>query len=474
MLAIHIAETYELTVARDIAEYVHSVHFKDLDQQTLHSAKQRIIDVFGCALGAMKERPIKIALDTIQDTKGKKRSTILGTDRKVDPALAAFVNGAMARYFDYNDTYDAKEFAHPSDNVFPIIAIAEAENKGGQDILLGTTLAYEVQSRLCDAASLWKRGWDQVTYGLISISSVASKIMHLSIDQTEQAINIALNSHISMRQLRAGELSMWKAFAFSNSGRNAIFAAMLAKRGMTGPSPVFEGSMGFWNQVTGEFTLNTELFGGIGKVNRFKVNESVIKYYPAEIRAQTVIHAALKARERMKIIPSTEKIEKVEIGTNEAGYKILGREMEKWDPKTKETADHSLPYIVASALMDGKIDTNTYLERRFRDKKTLEFMKRIEVNEVKEFTDLFNEGGTVNAGEVRIKLADGENKEIYEKQIYSRGHPKNPMTDQEIGLKFNRLAERHLEKINIRYLLNTLWNLEHLKSTKMLFKNSKP
>jgi 2-methylcitrate dehydratase len=462
----------ELTVAKDIARYVQSVRFRDLDQETLKSAKQRIIDVFGCALGAMKERPIKMALEIIQDTKGKKRSTVLGTDRKVDPSLAAFVNGAMARYFDYNDTYDAKEFAHPSDNVFPVIAVTEAENKGGQDILLGTVLAYEVQSRLCDAASLWKRGWDQVTYGLVSVSAAASKIMHLSVDQTEQAINIALNSHIVMRQLRAGELSMWKAFAFSNSARNAILAATLAERGMTGPSPVFEGAMGFWNQVTGEFPLNTELFGGKGNGNKFKINESVIKYYPAEIRAQTAISAALKARETITN-PSIEKIQEVEIGTNEAGYKILGKEPEKWDPKTKETADHSLPYIVAAALIDGKIDTNTFLKKRFRDKKTLDFMKRIEVKEVKEFTDLFNHGGTVNASDVRIKLANGENNEIYEKQIYSRGHPKNPLTDQEIELKFNRLAERHLENIDVESLLGSLWNLEQLKSTKTLFKKSK-
>jgi 2-methylcitrate dehydratase len=462
-----------LTVAKDIAEYVHSVHFRDLDLETMKSAKQRIIDVFGCALGAMKERPINIAIETVQDTRGKKRSTILGTERKVDPSLAAFVNGAMARYFDYNDTYDAKEFAHPSDNVFPIIAVTEAENKGGEDILLGTVLAYEVQCRLSDVATLWKKGWDQVTYGLVSVSAAASRIMRLSIDQTEQAINIALNSHIVMRQLRAGELSMWKAFAFSNSGRNAIFAAMLAKRGMTGPAPVFEGSMGFWNQVTGEFALNIEFFGGKGKGNRFKINESVIKYYPAEIRAQTAIYAALKARERITN-PSMEKIQEVEIGTNEAGYKILGNEPEKWDPKTKETADHSLPYIVAAALRDGKIDTDTFLEKRFKDKKTLDFMKRIEVKEVKEFTDLFNLGGTVNASDVRITLANGENEEIYEKQIYSKGHPKNPMTDQEIELKFTHLSKRHLEKINTESLLSSLWNLEQLKNTMLLFKKSKP
>lgn len=450
-----------MSIAQELAKYVTSTNFSDLDDKTVHSAKRVIIDVMGCAIAASKSEPARIAMETIQDTNGPYKSTILGTKRKTEPSLAAFINGAMARYLDYNDTYDSKELSHPSDNIMPIISVSESFAKSGKDTLLGVVLAYELQCRLCDAANLWKLGWDHVIYGLVSVSGASSRIMNIGVEKTTQAINIALNSHLTMRQLRAGELSMWKAPAFSNSARNAIFAALLAKNGMTGPAPVFEGEMGFWKQVTGKFDINTATFGG--KRGSFKIKETVIKYFPAEVRAQTTIFAALEARKHFN---SIDEIKSVEIGTNEAGYKIIGRDKEKWNPKTKETADHSLPYIVAVALMDGKIDENTYLQKRFRDKKTLDFMKRITVAERESFTKLFNKGGTVNASDLVIKLKNG--KTIHKEVIYSRGHPKNPMSDSEIEKKFKRLVKGHITAQKADKLLELVWNLDKVKDISKL------
>ena len=202
----------------------------------------------------------------------------------------------------------------------PILAVAEAFGKSGRDAILGIALAYELQCRLCDAANLWKLGWDHVIYGLVSIAGASSRLMGAGNGKTAQAINIALKSHLTMRQLRAGQLSMWKAPAFSNSARNAIFAAMLARNGMTGPSPVFEGEMGFWKEVSGKFSIDISDFGG--KRGRFRINETVIKYFPAEIRAQTAIFAALEAR---KSFSSIDDIKSVEIGGDEASWKIIGR-----------------------------------------------------------------------------------------------------------------------------------------------------
>ncbi|MDE1856577.1 MAG: MmgE/PrpD family protein [Candidatus Micrarchaeota archaeon] len=449
-----------ITISGRIAEYASSLRYSDFDKPTIEAAKARIIDTFGCAIGAQHETPVEIASKSVQDTDGRYRSTILGTGRKVSPDIAAFVNGGMSRYFDFMDTYDAKEFSHPSDNIFPMVAVAEAEGLGGRDVLLGTVLAYEIQCRLCDAATLWKRGWDHVIYGLVSVSAAASRLMGLSVGQTEQAINIALNSHLTMRQLRAGELSMWKAVAFSNSARNAIFSAMLARNGFTGPAPVFEGEMGFWKQVTGRFEIDTRKFGG--KRNRFKIGQTLIKHFPAETRAQTAIEAALELR---KVVPA-EKIRSVEIGTNEGGLKIIGSGAEKWDPKTKETADHSLPYMVAAALMDGKVDLASFTEKRYRDAKTLQFMKRVKVVERKRFTDMFNKGGTVNAADVVITAADG--KRVSKEVIYSKGHPRTPMSPAEIEAKFKSVAGRNLERGSARRVLDTIWDLEHLNDIRRL------
>lgn len=450
-----------MSIAEDLAGYATSINYDDLSDKTVHSAKRVILDAFGCAIAAMQATPVKIAMRSIQDTTGPYKATILGTKRKADPSLAAFINGAMSRYLDYNDTYDSKELSHPSDNIMPIIAVTEAFRKGGTDAILGTVIAYELQCRLCDAANLWKLGWDHVIYGLVSVSGGASRVMHIDKKRATQAINIALNSHLTMRQLRAGELSMWKAPAFSNSARNAIFAAMLARNGMTGPAPVFEGEMGFWKQVSGKFSIDTALFGG--RMGAFRINETAIKYFPAEIRAQTAIFAALEAREQFN---SIKDIKSVEIGTNEAGWKIIGRDPEKWNPKTKETADHSIPYIVAVALMDGNIDQNSYRERRFRDKRTLDFLKNVTVVERPKFTKLFDKGGTVNASDVVIKLKNG--KTIKEEVIYSKGHPKNPMSDEDMESKFRKLAKNHISSEKADKIIELIWDLEKVKDISKL------
>ena len=450
-----------MTIAEDIARYVGSVSYRDIPENVVHAAKVRIIDDIGCAIAGSVSRPATIAVKSVQESKGPHLSTVLGTKRKTDPSLAAFVNGAMARYLDFNDTYDSKELSHPSDNIMPVLAVAEAFGRTGKDALLGVVLAYELQCRMCDAANLWKLGWDHVIYGLVSVAGAASRLMGLDAGRTTQAINISLNSHLTMRQLRSGQLSMWKAPAFSNSARNAIFSATLAMNGMTGPAPVFEGDMGFWKQVTGRFSIDTSRFGG--KRGSFRIKETLIKQYPAEVRAQAAISSALEAR---KAIGSVNRIKSIEIGTNEAGWKIIGKGYEKWHPKTKETADHSLPYVVAVSLLDGKITTASYSDSKLKDSKVASLMGKTTVVERKEYTKLFNNGGTVNAADVVIRMSDG--RTVKKKCIYSKGHPRNPMDDSDIEEKFMGLAVPRIGRDKSRRLLKTVWSLEDVKDISKL------
>ncbi len=448
-----------MTIADELADYVATIEFSDLSEKTLHAAKILLVDSLGCAIGAIREKPIRMAMDAIQNTKGTYASSILSTKRTVSPDHAAFINGAMVRYFDYNDTYLSKEPAHPSDNIFPILAVAEAEGRNGRDALLGIVLAYELQCRLCDAANLWKKGWDHVNYGLISVSAASSRLMRLAPEKIAHAINMALNSHITMRQVRAGELSMFKALSFCNTARNAVFSAMLAKHGITGPAPIFEGEMGFWKQVSGEFKLDILGFGNNSKP--FKIEKVIIKYFPAEIHSQTII---LAAREAKKEISNLENIEMIEIGTHEAGYKIIGKDPEKWAPKTRETADHSIAYIALAVLMDGRIDKQTFDEKRFKDPKTLELLKKVTVYENPEFTALYPES---IPNELKITLKDG--KTIHKKAIYPKGHPKNPLDDSEIEEKFKQLTKTFLNEKKQNAIIETIWNFEKIKDLRTLF-----
>ncbi|HZY47500.1 MAG TPA: MmgE/PrpD family protein [Candidatus Bathyarchaeia archaeon] len=448
-----------MTIADQLSEYAFSLKYGDIPENIIHESKKRIIDALGCGIGAFNADPIKYSRNIAEKAHVKDGSTLLGTRKKSTPDLASFTNGIMVRYFDYNDTYLSKEPAHPSDNLGACFSVADAENATGKDLLLSVALAFEIQCRLCDAADIRHRGWDHVCYGLVSTALASGRLMDLNPKQLTQAVNLSLNSHIAMRQVRAGELSMWKGCSFANAGRNGVFSALLAREGMTGPSPIFEGEMGFFKQVSGPFTINTEEFGG--RNGKFKIGETYLKYFPAEIHSQTAIWAALEAR---KEIENPNDIQSVEIASHEAGYTILGKDPQKWAPETKETADHSLPYIVAMALLEGKIDNSTYGPKKFKDPKILDFLKKITVIEDKDLTAMYPEAV---ANRVTVKLSSGK---IISKQVnYHKGHPKNPMSDEDVEKKFRTLTRKQLSETQTKRALETLWNLEKVKVVSKVF-----
>ncbi|TMI25836.1 MmgE/PrpD family protein [Candidatus Bathyarchaeota archaeon] len=446
-------------IAEELSQYAFSVKYSEIPENIVHDSKKRIIDALGCGIGAFNAEPVRFSRRIAQKAKLKDGSTLLGTGKKSTPDLASFVNGIMVRYFDYNDTYLSREPAHPSDNLGACLSVADSEGASGRDLLLSVALAFEIQCRLCDAADLRHRGWDHVCYGLVSTALASGRLMNLNPEKMTQAVNLSLNSHITMRQVRTGELSMWKGCSFANAGRNGVFSALLAREGMTGPSPIFEGEMGFFKQVSGPFQINTEDFGG--RNGKFRIGETYLKYFPAEIHSQTAIWAALEAR---KEIEDLNEIVSVEIASHEAGHTILGKDPEKWAPATKETADHSLPYIVAMALLEGKIDNSSYAPKKFKDPKTLDFLKKVTVAEDKDLTAMYPEAV---ANRVTVKLSSGK---VVSKQVnYHKGHPKNPMSDQDVEKKFRTLTKRQLSENQAKRALNILWTLEKVNDVSKLF-----
>src|SRR5436853_912814 len=237
------------TLAHQLADYVCSVRFEDLSKEVVHEVRRRVTDSLGCALGAWNEEPCAIARKVASDFSANNGATVLGTDHKAPPDWAAFANGCCIRYFDYNDTYLSKEPAHPSDNISAALAVAESVGSNGRELITAISLAYEVQCRLCDAASIRARGWDHVTYGVFSTALACAKLMNLDLKKTRHAVNIAGVAGAAMRQARVGELSHWKGVAFATAARHGVYSALLARAGMTGPGPIFEGQMGFEKQL---------------------------------------------------------------------------------------------------------------------------------------------------------------------------------------------------------------------------------
>lgn len=443
------AVTQKDSVVEKLVGYTHGLTYDQLPADVVHEVKRRVIDALGCAMGAYLGEPGKIARALAHTVEAPAYgATMLGSYHQTSPEMAAFANGLLMRYLDYNDTYLSLEPAHPSDNIAAIFAVAEPEMASGQEIITAIALAYEVQCRLCDATSIRARGWDHVTYGALSAALGASKILQLNPEETQHAMALSTVANVAMRQTRVGELSHWKGAAFANTSRNAVFAARLAWHGMTGPSHIVEGEMGFQKQVSGPFTLPP--FGGEG--DDFMITRTSIKYWPAEYHSQSAIDAALQLRQEIGLL---DAVASIDVETFDAAVDIIGGEEEKWFPKSRETADHSLPYCIAVALVDGQVDLEQFDDKHLNNTTIRELIQKIKIHRNVELSKLYPEG---IPNLLRIKTKDGKE---YTKQVtYPRGHAKNPMTDAEVEDKFRRLASRVLSKDQIDYLLSQLWQLD--------------
>lgn len=442
-----------MNLAQKLSEYAKKIKFQDLPEEVIDAAKKRIIDSFGTGISAFNSRPGKITREIAETGNGK--STVLGTRLKTSAPLAAFANGALIRYWDYNDTYLSKEPAHPSDNIGALLAVAESGKKSGKDLIASIVLAYEIQCRLCDAASLRTRGWDHVTYGAFSAALGAGKLMNLSESELEHALGLSGIASIAMRQTRVGEISDWKAPAFANAARNAVFACELAKLGMTGPAPIFEGEKGFERLVSGPIKL--EKLGG--KNDKFKILETYIKYYPVEYHAQAAVEAALRLRPRIRL----NQITKIEVDTYQVAIEIIVKDPEKWKPKSRETADHSLPFVIARSLLDGKLTLAQYTDKKIQDPKVLALMKKMKVRESKRMT--WQYPGTLPC---RIRIYE-KGKDVIEELVeIPRGHYKNPMSDKEVNDKFFTLTSPFISKSQQSRVLDLVWNIEKLKKWESL------
>ena len=472
-------------LADRLARYCQSLRYGDLPDAVVHEVKRRLLDSLGCALGAWNAPPCRVARLIAQTVKVPQGATLWGTRHKTLPDLAAFANGGLVRYLDFNDTYLSKEPAHPSDNIAAIVAVGEPIHASGKQVIEAITLAYEVQCRFCDAAALRPRGWDHVTYGSFSSALGAAKLMKLSKVQTVHAINLAGIANVALRQTRVGDLSMWKACAFSNATRNGVFAARLAQLGMTGPSPIFEGEKGFMKLVSGPLELapfaaeqgqaqrdrlRPSLTGtdpsGMGSVPeslspQFKILDTYIKRYPVEYHAQTAVEAVVALRNELIEAEGARAIDRVtdvEIGSYDVAIEIIGRDPEKWQPTTRETADHSFPYCVAAALLDGCMTLQSFGPKRLHDPAVRDLMKKIRVVQQPELVGCYPK-----TMPTRITVKTETEKTYMRQADVPVGHPGNPMSDRDLEAKFRRLAAGRLNRSRIDRLIEFLWNLDRVK-----------
>ena len=454
------------TLAHQLASYACSLRFEYLSKEVVYEVKRRVIDSLGVALGAWGEEPCAIARKVASDFSAAQGATIIGTNHKSPPDWTAFANGCCIRYFDYNDTYLSKEPAHPSDNISAALAVAESTGASGPELITAIALAYEVQCRFCDAASIRARGWDHVTYGAFSTALACARLMRLDAEKTRHAVNIAGVAGAAMRQARVGELSHWKGVAFATAARHGVFSALLARAGMTGPGPIFEGQMGFEKQLGVSLGNVAEKFAvPFPKTEHgpaAMILNTSIKYWPAEYHSQSAIEAALSLR---KNIADPAQVKSVTIESHDAAVDIIGSEPEKWKPKTRETADHSLPYITAIALIDGEITNKQFEPKRFKDPQVSKFLENVKVERNAELSAMYP-GRVANI--VHADLAGG--KRLTKRVDYPLGHAKNRLKDSQVEGKFNTLVVPVLGEKRAKKILGLVWKLDQAENVDELMK----
>ena len=408
-----------------LVDFAHQSEFSALSADTVHACKQRLIDTMACALGAYDEPLSHLARKMARRYSGNADAGVWGSALQTTPEAAAFANGVMLRYLDMSDTYLSKSRGHPSDVISGILAVADHLHSDGPSVVSAITLAYDVYCSFMDAVDINSKGWDQPVYGVLGCVLGAGRLMRLSREQMANAVALALAPNMALTQTRRGELSSWKGCAGANASRNAVFAAMLAQEGFTGPTAVFEGAGGLWD-IVGKFDWPLP---DLLKAPHM-ITQTHLKSLPICYHGQSAVLGALEIRPRVRL----QSISEIKIESYRAAVNMMGAEPSRWAPETRETADHSLPYVVSMAFLDGAVTAESFTRERLTDPAMADLMKKVTVSEDTALSARYPES---SPSRVSVRLSSGEL--ITTEVRYPKGHAKTPMDDAEVEQKFRDL-----------------------------------
>ncbi len=446
-------------VIEQFSGYAEALSYADLSPSAIHATKHRVIDSLGCVLGAYLEEPCKIARRMCLPVDSAFSARVIGSLMRTAPDSAAFANGLMGRYLDFNDSIRIVGVGHPSDSVPAMLAIGEACHVSGKSLITAITLSYEAIVQFIEAFAYDYKGWDQPTFLTLGIALGAGKILGLNKEQFANAMGIATVANITLQQNRAGEISMWKAGAAGNAGRQGIFAALLAREGITGPQEAFEGKFGYFNQVTGP--LKVELKGGKG--NLFAVERPNMKSYPVRDSCQLVIMTALELRKKI----SPDQIQSLRVKIYGSAYRTaVALSPNLWAPKTRETADHSIPFSIVVALLDGDVTPETFRKKRFLDPDVLHLLGRMKCEEDPEFSKQ-----TPALRNCYIEATTRSGEKVVAHSIFKQEELEKGWTDGQVEAKYMKLAQTILTPKQARDCLDLIWKLEDVEDTARIIDN---
>lgn len=471
------------SISRQIAEYAVNLKYKDLPENVVHEVKRYLYDSIGCAYGAYHTKDVNIIRNIYKKMKGAKESTLIGFGDKLPAVNTTLINSLMIRALDFNDIYWKEDPSHPSDIIPAALSVGELVGASMKDVITAIVLAYEFEQRLCEFAvpGIRERRWHHATLTQFVSPIVAGYLLGLSVDQMVNAIGISGSHNHTIGCPTAGKLTMMKNTVDPMAVQAGVFAALMAKEGYSGTEAVFEGKEGFmdcflgWNvkdqkvepvQMKGREGLGEwkwdldKLVGNLGQ--SYKILECSMKAFPTEALTHTHISATLKVVTGNNI--SYDQIESVTVTTIARACDILF-DPHKYRPESRETADHSLPYCIAAALVDHKITTTSFSEEKLKDPRIWEVIDKIKGEASEEFEKMFP---AKQPSKVVICTKDGR---VFSEYLeYPKGDPREPMTMEDLENKFNALSDGLLSKRKQKSVRNMIFKAEKYKAVDFMEK----
>ena len=444
------------SISRKMARFALSLQYEMLPAHVVQITKRLLLDSLGCALAAVKLKDIQAAYGYLEQLGGKKQASFIWYGDKTNLPNAALLNSLLIRAMDYNDVYWKQDPCHPSDIIPAALAPAEYRGVSGKELVTAIVIAYELEMRLCLTADpgIRERGWHHASLTQFVSPLVAGRMLGLSEDQMVSAVGIAGSSHFTLGGVVASHLTNMKNAADPMATEAGVNAAMLAAAGYSGPQEVFEGKEGLFEVLSSVKWNRDAPLDRLGK--EFLITQCGFKAFPTEALTHQPITATMEVMQENKLTPG--EVKEVLVETTKRGVDILSDEG-KYHPKTKETADHSLPYCIAVAVAKGNVLPSDFEEKALQDESVLELMPRIKVTANPEIDSIFP---NVKRAIVTITTKDGR---VFRKQEdFAKGQPERPLSEQELLAKFHANAQGALSKRQRERLVQATLTLDQYKN----------
>ena len=440
------------SISRKMAQFALALAYDQIPAPAIKEAKRFMLDSVGCALAAVDNEDMKQAFKYIQMLGGHEHASVIGHGTKTNLGNATLMNALLIRAMDYNDIYWKQDPSHPSDIIPAALAPAEYRGLDGKEFLVGVMIAYELEMRLCLTATPGVRevGWHHASLTQFVSPLVAARMFGLTEDQAVAACGISGSSHFTLGGVVAGHLTNMKNTADPMATEAGVRAAMLASTGYSGPVELFEGKEGVFEVISNVSWDSNEMLDGLGE--KFLITECGYKAFPTEALTHQPITAVMQVMSEHGIDPHA--ISEILVETTTRGADILS-DPSKYEPRTKETADHSLPYCIAVAATKGNVLPSDFEEEALTDPFVWEMLGKIKVVANAAIDALFP---GVKRAIVTITTDDGA---AYTKQAdFAKGRAESPLSDEELIGKFRANASQVMSEGQMDKIVDATFQLD--------------